>query len=218
MGMQFGNEVEESGMKQIFRLTHFSNLPFILQHGIHCPNSAVKDPEFTPIGFRTLIDYRNDRAVPIEPGGTLADYVPFYFWYRSPMLYVIYKGNNPEVYKTPQHEVVYLVSSTTALLENNCGFIFTDRHAKLEYANFYEDPAKLTQLNWDIIKSEQWGAQHGQERREIKQAECLVHRAVPCDAITGIAVANPDMESVVNTILSEKNIDIPVKVKTNFYF
>ncbi len=205
-------------MRQIFRLTHYKNLPFILQHGIQCPNSNIKDEGFIPIGFKTLVDYRSDRVVPVEPGGTLADYIPFYFWYRSPMLYVIHKGNDPEVYKTPQHEVLYLVSGINELLANRCRFLFTDRHAKLDYTVFYDNPEDLVKLNWAYIKSEQWGSQYGSDRKEIKQAECLVHRVVPTAAISGIAVANQEMETIVNTILSEKKCGIPVKVKPNFYF
>ena len=123
-------------MTQIFRITHLKNLPFKLQDGIHCPNSNIKDPNFIPIGFPTLIDYRKDREVPIPPGGTLSDYVPFYFWFRSPMLYVIHKGNDAEVIPTLQEEIIYLVSSFESLRANGCQVIFTDRHAKLEFRYF----------------------------------------------------------------------------------
>ena len=37
------------------------------------------DPEFINIGDQELIDMRASRTVPIAPGGTLADYIPFYF-------------------------------------------------------------------------------------------------------------------------------------------
>lgn len=205
-------------MTQIFRLTHYSNLPFILQHGINCPNSEVKDPDFTPIGFKTLIDYRTDRVVPIEPFGTLADYVPFYFWYQSPMLYVIHMGNDPEVYSIPQHEVIYLVSSIETLIEKQCRFIFTDRHAKLEYANFFEHPADIDKLNWPHIITKDWGRQYGSHVKEMKQAECLVHHVVPQEAIIGIAVANQEIQSVVNDWILRYQKIIPVKVKQNFYF
>ncbi len=205
-------------MTQIFRITHINNLPFILRNGLYCPNAEIHDPNFTKIGFPTLIDYRKDRIVPICPGGTLANYVPFYFWYRSPMLYVIYKDNDSEVISTPQQDIIYLVSDFNALKANNCRFVFTDRHAKLEYANFYENPEDVKQLNWDLIKTEPWGRQFGAEIKEMKQAECLVHQYVPISAIIGIAVQNDAMQTLVNQRLLEVNLKIPVKIKPEFYF
>lgn len=205
-------------MTQIFRITHIDNLPFILGNGLHCPNAAVQDVHFRPIGFPTLIEYRKDRAVPIHPGGTLADYIPFYFWYRSPMLYVISKGNDAEVIPTPQEDIVYLVSSFDALQANGCSFVFTDRHAKLAYANFYNSSADIDKLNWDIIKTEEWGRQFGANRKEVKQSECLIHQYVPISAIMGIAVMNETVQNRVIELISGNNLNIPVKVKENFYF
>jgi hypothetical protein len=211
-------EHESRCMTQIFRITHIHNLPFILQHGLYCPNAELQDPAFQPIGFPTLIEYRKERVVPVPPGGTLHDYIPFYFWYRSPMLYVISKGNDPEVIPAAQADVVYIVSSVEALQQSGSQFVFTDRHAKLEYANFYNDPRDLTQLNWECIKTDQWGRQFGPERREMKMAECLVHQHLPREAIIGIAVMNEHAKSLVNSYLSGNQLQIPVKVKPNFYF
>ena len=44
------------------------------------------------IGNPDLIDKRTHRIVPAPPGGTLSDYVPFYFTLYSPMLYNIKTG------------------------------------------------------------------------------------------------------------------------------
>lgn len=205
-------------MTQIFRITHIRNLPFILKHGLHCPNSETQDPNFVSIGYPTLIDNRKSRNVPIEPWGTLEDYIAFYFWYRSPMLYVIHQGNDPEVVQTRQEDIVYIVSSIEALQSACCRFVFTDRHALLAYAQFYNSAQDLNKLNWDIIKTEQWGRQYGQERKEIKQAECLVYRHVPFNALMGIAVMNDAAERQVNNILLEAGKILPVKIKLNFYF
>lgn len=205
-------------MTQLLRITHINNLPFILKNGLHSPESKIQDPDFTPIGFPTLIEYRKDREVPISPGGTLSDYIPFYFWYRSPMLYVIHKGNDPEVIQTPQDEIIYLVTSFEVLKGLGCQFVFSDRHAKLDYANFYQDPEDINKLNWDLIKTEQWGRQYGPERKEMKQAECLVYQTMPLEAIIGIAVSSETSKSLVNQHLMESGIEIPVKVKPNFYF
>ena len=59
----------------IFRITHVSNVPWILDHGVHCASSDVLDPNFRPIGSADLTTKRARRAVPVSPGGTIENYV-----------------------------------------------------------------------------------------------------------------------------------------------
>ncbi len=68
----------------IFRITHRDNLPWILANGFYCQSSGVTDPSFVSIGNPELIDLRRGRVVDIAPGGTLADYIPFYFTPYTP--------------------------------------------------------------------------------------------------------------------------------------
>lgn len=93
----------------IFRITHRENVPWILQHGLVCANGHPQDPGFVQIGNVELIGKRSHRPVPVPPGGTLADYVPFYFTPFSPMLYNILTGRG--VRQRPNEEIVILVSS-----------------------------------------------------------------------------------------------------------
>ena len=67
----------------IFRITHRDNVPWILENGMHARNGARFDAWCRNIGNIDLIDKRLRRAVPVPPGGTLSDYVPFYFTPRS---------------------------------------------------------------------------------------------------------------------------------------
>lgn len=39
----------------IFRITHKDNVPWILDHGLHCHSSAVCDSQFVSIGSREII-------------------------------------------------------------------------------------------------------------------------------------------------------------------
>ena len=76
----------------IFRITHRDNLGHVLQHGVHCRNSPDVDPHYVEIGNPDIIGRRQWRSVPKSPGGTLSDYVPFYFTPCTPMLYNIVSG------------------------------------------------------------------------------------------------------------------------------
>jgi O-acetyl-ADP-ribose deacetylase (regulator of RNase III) len=73
----------------IFRITHRNNIPWILDNGLHCRNSKAKDPNFVQIGNPDLISKRHSKVANGPYGGTLSDYVPFYFTPLSPMFYNI---------------------------------------------------------------------------------------------------------------------------------
>ena len=58
----------------IWRIVHRDNLPWILDNGLHCGNSAVKAPDWVNIGNPELIDKRANHPVPLPPGGLLATF------------------------------------------------------------------------------------------------------------------------------------------------
>jgi hypothetical protein len=76
----------------IFRIIHRDNLPWILDHGLHARSGKILDPNYRNVGNPDLIDKRSRRVVPVGPGGTLSDYVPFYFTPFSIMMYNIKTG------------------------------------------------------------------------------------------------------------------------------
>ena len=105
----------------IFRITHRENVPWILENGLHAASSKVLDPNFRNIGNPDLIEKRSHRKVRVGPGGTLADYVPFYFTPFSIMMYNICTGYN--VKKVPNEEIVILVSSLHRIAELRMRFV-----------------------------------------------------------------------------------------------
>ncbi len=98
---------QEKGL--IFRITHRDNVPWILDNGMHARNGKIFDPNCRNIGNVDLIDKRSRRTVAVAPGGTLSDYVPFYFTPYSIMMYNIRTGYG--VKQVPNHEIVIFVSS-----------------------------------------------------------------------------------------------------------
>jgi hypothetical protein len=120
----------------VFRIVHCNNIPWILDHGLRCSKGVVHNPRFISIGNLELIARRCHREVPLSPGGVLGDYVPFYFTPYSPMMYNIKTGYGG-VKKRQNDEIVVLVSSLHQVAKEGREFVFTDRHAYLKTANFY---------------------------------------------------------------------------------
>src|SRR5664280_2313499 len=105
-----------AGKALIFRIVHRRNVPWILRHGMYCRNSEVQDTNYRTIGNPDLIEKRQRREVLIAPGGTLSDYVPFYFTPYTPMMLNIKTGHGG-ITKVPNEDVVILVSSLRNLAE-----------------------------------------------------------------------------------------------------
>jgi hypothetical protein len=108
----------------IFRIIHRDNVPWILDHGLHAQNGEIADPNYRNIGNVDLIQKRAHRVVEVGPGGTLSDYIPFYFTPFSIMMYNIHTGYN--VQQVCNEEIVILVSSLVRLSELAIPFVFTD--------------------------------------------------------------------------------------------
>src|SRR6267154_3193941 len=132
----------------IFRIVHRENMSGILDAGCHC-KSTNNVGSYTQIGNAELIEKRVARPVECAPGGTLSDYVPFYFTPFSPMLYNIKTGHNG-IEKKPIEDIVILVSSLHLLKQKGVPFVFTDRHAYLKLAQFSDDLKNLDWIIWPV--------------------------------------------------------------------
>ena len=136
----------------IFRITQIANLPWLLDHGLHSRNSPEFDPNFRNIGNPELIAKRHLRAVPVLPGGTLSDYVPFYFTPYSIMLFNIKTGYGG-VPHVSNKDIVILVSSLHHLAKIGLSFVFTNQHAYPVTAEYFNSLNDLNRVDWPLLQS-----------------------------------------------------------------
>jgi ssDNA thymidine ADP-ribosyltransferase, DarT len=200
----------------IFRITHLDNVRWILNNGLHCRSSEVLDSNFVNIGNSELIDKRQRRIVDIPPGGTLSDYIPFYFTPFSPMMLNIKTGWGG-ITKRSNQEIVILVSSLHRLAEEGRRFIFSDRHAYLQAAQFYADLADLDQNDWAILQARNF-KRDDVDKFERYQAEALVHRHMPVESLTGIVCHNATVKKGLDALVSESEMRLRIVVKPSWYF
>ncbi len=206
----------ENGL--IFRITHIANVPWVLDHGLHCRNSAEGDPNYVEIGHPELILKRIHRTVPIPPGGLLSDYIPFYFTPHSPMLYNIRTGHNG-ITQRPMIEIVIMVSSLPVLAAQKVPFVFTDRHALLLTATFYSDLARLDCIAWDLLQKRDFKRDlYDPGKFERYQAEALVHRHLPVAALSGIICHGDEQKTFLQAEVEKRRQTLQVAVKPNCYF
>lgn len=202
----------------IFRIVHRDNVPWILEHGMHCRTSPTQAPTFRTIGNSDLIDKRQRREVPIPPGGTLSDYVPFYFTPYSPMMLNITTGYGG-VTKVPNEEIVIFVSSLPRLTELARPFVFTDRHAYLQAANFYSDYGELDRVDWALLRSRNFAHDPDDPEKGARyQAEALVHGHVPLEAFLGLVCYSDEMKDVLDQMVGDRGLNLQVFKRTRWYF
>jgi hypothetical protein len=201
----------------IFRITHRDNLPWILDHGLHASNGVLSDPNYRNIGNPDLIGKRSHRRVGIGPGGTLSDYVPFYFTPFSIMLYNIHTGYG--VPRVPNEEIVILVSSLLKVSELGIPFVFTDQHAYPPMANYFTDLTDLSRVHWDLLNRRDF--KHDPDdpaKKELYQAEALVWKHVPLDAVLGICSYDTHVDTWLKTEVAQRHLDVNTSIQRNWYF
>jgi hypothetical protein len=192
----------------IYHITHVNNLSRILQtNGLWCDAERVRQ-RFDSVGIahEQLKERRaRTRVGKVAAGGMLADYVPFYFANRSPMLYSIHTGYVAG-YDGGQEKVVYLVSSVERVAQGDRRWCFTDGHAVEAITTFFDTLEELSQVDWSVIASWKWGnINTDPDRRRRKQAEFLVHQSFPWLWIEQIGVVNMAMKEHVQNILVREN-------------
>lgn len=169
----------------LYRITHIANLEHDLLHGLHIAKSSKSNPNYHQIGDSSLITYRKEIQAPIPPGGTLSDYIPFYFGPRSPMLYQIVSGWE-DIRKYPQEDIIYYISSLDQIKSSSLEYFFTDGHARSRTSTAYTNESDLSKLDWDVIYSASWKSDESDLRRKDK-------KHVPISCIRYIGVHNKNI-------------------------
>jgi hypothetical protein len=189
----------------ILRIVHEENLRTLLRRGgLHAANHTPNDGlPYRAIHNVDIQNVRHARPVPCGPGGTMHDYVPFYFGYLSPMLYQL-KTGRVVGYNEGQTPLIYLQSTIQAVADAGRPFVFSDGHGIAAFTNWFDDLARLDQVDWDMVYQRYWFDNvNDMDRQRRKQAEFLIHEFCPWDLIQDITVFNAAAKARVEAILND---------------
>jgi len=212
----------------LFRMIHIDNVPHILEHGITHRQSDNANPEYVQIGDASLIVVRSTLTVEVNNGDLLSDnfpviclgdFIPFYFGFKMPMLYVMQKGGNFVARATNPEDIIYLVSSVERVIEEEVPFYFSDIHpVDGDLVGIYDSDqvsSLLDIIDVDAIQAEYWGGDENIDLKRKKQAEFLVANDLTVKVIRGYVCFNAAAKSrLLDMGISEKLI----AVRPNYYF
>lgn len=155
-------------------MTHIENIPHILKYGVTHKNSNYHNPNYKPIGDSNIISTRNSFL--LNNGKYIGEYIPFYFWGRMPMLYVIQNGYN-SVNRTNPEDIIYVISSVQEIIDSNLDFVFTDGHALDSFSRQFTETQVgniINVLDFDAIRAQYWKDDNDLDLKRRKEAEFLV--------------------------------------------
>lgn len=185
-----------------------------LQCDRSCNASGI---EPVSIAYQDLKAKRSEWPVRVARGGTLADYAPFYFAPRSPMLYAI-AGGWVAGYSGGQVEVAHMVFSANELARGD-EFVITDGHAATSLSEQFDDFARLDEVDWDIMRDRYWrDTDDDGDRKRRRQAEFLVFGSVPFHAVKQIGVMTEAVASEVRDELQGASDQPRIVVRPDWYY
>lgn len=214
----------------VFHITHVENLAAMLGAGRILAKNLQNPGTCQSIANEEVQDRRTRVVVPVPPGGPLHDYVPFYFAPRSPMLYCNHKGSIPKA--KPQGEIIHLVTTAQNIAAAARPFIFYDRHAVVGYAQAFNRLEDLDQIDWRVFfespligdYAQYWQNRnddrfpHWVTRKEVRQAEFLVHQWLPLSCIRMIGTYTLAAKARVEDLLKLHGISCAVETRSDWYF
>ncbi|MEW2381456.1 DUF4433 domain-containing protein [Micromonospora sp. NPDC047707] len=218
------NETSRPKPTLIMHFTHIDNLPAILAAGRLLADNAVGRRLAMNVGAADIKASRRERVVTCQPGGVVADYVPFYFAERSPMMYRIaceHRDGKAGCYPDGDDPLVYLVSSVERAHEACLSWVASDGNCAHHLTNFSRSLDELAELvDWPLMQERIWkNLPDDPDRIRRRMAEFLVHREFQLDLLLGYAVRTSQRETQLRRVLQTAGIiDAYVRVRPDWYY
>ena len=206
---------------KIYHIVHIDKLESIINDGYLWCDAEVMRRELsgTTIGMSSIKKRRlEELTLDSHPELFVGECVPFYFCPRSVMLYMMYKGNSPDMnYTDGQDNIIHLESdlySTVNWAESSGKrWAFTLSNAGSRYFEDRGDLSKLNELDWQVIESDNWSG-----NREKKQSEFLCEYSFDWILVDRIGVNSQEILQKVQHILSSTKHKPQLELKKEWYY
>ena len=205
---------------KIYHILHVDKLSSVLTDGALFCDAAMAEHAHagTVIGMNSIKERRLGLSLSSHPGLMVGACTPFYFCPRSVMLYIISRGDHPEVaYRGGQDPIIHLEADLRESVQwaeqNGRRWAFTLSNAGSYY---FEDRASLDSLNeidWDAVQAHHWAG-----RRESKQAEFLMEHYFPWHLVRRVGVRTPGVAQRVADLSQGADNMPPIHILPGWYY
>jgi len=208
---------------KIYHITHVDNLVQITGAGLIWSDARRIEcgVDCQIIGMSEIKRRRlEELPVSCHPGTRVGEYVPFYFCPHSIMLYILHRGNHPDIsYRQGQNPIVHLQADlfdTVAWAQaHGVRWAFSNVNAGARYAEFFSDVAQLDQINWDAVGQADF---RDLVIKEGKQAEFLVFESFPWHLVEKVGVIDAAIVGKVRQAISATTHQPVVNIERTWYF
>lgn len=208
---------------KIYHITHLGNLPQLVASGwlLSDAQRIQQNLACQIVGMATIKQRRlQELEVTCHPGTKVGEYAPFYFCPRSIMLFILYRGNHPELeYKGGQGPIVHLqadlAQTITWAQQHSVPWAFSDVNAGARYASFFSDWSELDKVNWTAVEATDW---RDPMLKDGKQAEFLLHGAFPWGLVEKVGVIDQATAQQASAVIAAAGHQPPVIVERGWYY
>ena len=208
---------------KIYHITHIDNLPGIIDAG--CIWSDARRIELgleTHVVGMSRIKKRRLEEIEVSchPGTKVGQYVPFYYCPRSIMLYILHRGDHPDiVYSAGQQPMLHLQADLQECLtwakENSVLWALSPSNAGAFYTQFYSTIDSFQQIDWGAIANPDF---RSRSVKEGKQAEFLWLNEFPWSLVEHVGVFDQNAVSQATSAITEASHQPTIRVENIWYY
>lgn len=231
--------------RYLFRMTYYKNLEAFLANGAEfAKDNPAGEPRYR-ISFEEIVA-RRGTIFRVPSGGSVNEFVPFYFSPSTKMAYSIHKKNVPlrdpdgqNLGSASMNDVAYMVVDPEVLFRSGRECWFTDQACNSAITPVYEnDPGNLSQhIAWSLFDEHPRMAkipelrydgvcqyQHDrdtldyQQRSKKRMAEFLVKDCLRMKELSAILLKTDVHRAQVEAWIQRAALNIPVIVNPGCYF
>lgn len=208
---------------KIYHITHVDNLASIANSAelVSDARRLASGLACSLVGMSTIKTRRLKQiAVPCHPGTTVGEYVPFYFCPRSIMLYILHRGNHPDVsYAGGQQPIVHLQADLNNVIKwansNHVRWAFSTSNAGSYLTTFHNQSSQLNAIDWAAVAATDF---RDAKVKEGKQAEFLVFDRFPWHLVEKIGTLNGIITARVRSIVGDAAHQPIVATEPTWYY
>ncbi|HIX41237.1 MAG TPA: DUF4433 domain-containing protein [Candidatus Desulfovibrio intestinigallinarum] len=211
---------------KVYHIVHVDRLASILRDGgLYCDAYVSRNAlPGTTIGMSGIKARRLSHPLTSYPDLHVGDCVPFYFCPRSVMLYLISRGNHPDLtYRGGQQPIVHLAANLRDVVDwaeaRNKRWVFTTTNAGSAFFDDYNTWDQLSEIDWDAVHATKWSGEDVPPRvKEGKQAEFLLEEFCPWEVFKCIFVYSESYYRQVEALLTSIPHKPKIQVQPRFYY